>query len=120
MANLGQKRSFKTVSHKHLFTTNVNKIMLFGSKMSQTKHKTLKARYFLRFSLRNWGLNLEHVFFKINTEYRILLCKSYAIIPKFLKVIRTILIVSKSLFTVVSDEVLNLTLRLQDIKKTKD
>ena len=33
---------------------------------------------------------------------------------------RTISIVSKSLFKVVSDEVLNLTLRLQDIKKTKD
>lgn len=39
VADMDQKRSFNTVSHKHLLTINITKYILFGSSMGQTKHK---------------------------------------------------------------------------------
>ena len=56
--------------------------------MSQTKHKGLRTRDFFRFSAKNCGLHLEHIFlFKIITSNRTLLCTSNIQILKFLKVI---------------------------------
>ena len=49
---MGQKRSFKTVSQKQLLTLNVIESMFFGSKMSQTEHKPLGIRDFLRLSAK--------------------------------------------------------------------
>ena len=39
--------------------------MIFGTKIFQIKYKPLKIQDFLRFSTRNLGLHLEHIF-KIN------------------------------------------------------
>ena len=36
--------------------------MFLGPKMGQTKHKPLGTRDFRRFSARNCGLHLEHIF----------------------------------------------------------
>ena len=44
--------------------------------MGQTKHKPLRTRDFLRFSVRNCSLHLEHIFFRITIRDRTLLRKS--------------------------------------------
>ena len=52
--------------------------------MGQTKQ--LRMRDFLRFSMRNCGLHLEHIFFfKIITRNRTLLCTSNMQILKSLR-----------------------------------
>ena len=62
MADMDQKRSsFKTVSRNHLLMIIVNKIIFFGSKIGQTKHKPLRTRDFLRFFPRNCGLQFDHL-----------------------------------------------------------
>ena len=57
--------------------------------MGQTKNKPLRMRDFLRFCTRTSGQYLDHIFLKINTGNRILLCKSNTQILKFLKVKNT-------------------------------
>ena len=89
MADIGQKRSFKTISHKHLLTININKSAFFGFKMGQTKHKSLRARDFLRFSLRKCGRHLEQINFEYRYKEYNTSFKSNTQILKFLKVINT-------------------------------
>ena len=59
-----RRSSFKTVNHKDLLTINNNESVFFVSEMGQSKHKPLRMRDFVRFFVRNCGLNLEHIFFK--------------------------------------------------------
>ena len=60
MADMGQKRSFKSVGHKNLLTISVNKSILLGSKIGQIKYKSVGMRDFLRFFARNCSLDLEY------------------------------------------------------------
>ena len=52
----------KPSSNNHMLTISVNKSIFLGSKISQTKHKPLRKRDFLRFSAKNCGLHLERFF----------------------------------------------------------
>ena len=86
-----KKRSFQTVSHNHLLTISINKDMSFGSHMGPTKHKPLRTRESLRFSARNCGLHLGHIFFEKNiqrTEYSF--AKQILNVAKFHAVINTL------------------------------
>ena len=58
-----KRRYFETVSHKDLLTINNNESVFFGSKMGQTKLKSLRAKGFLTFFAKNCGLHLEHILF---------------------------------------------------------
>ena len=51
-------------------------VVFLGSKMGQTKYKPIRTKYFLKFFLSNYNLNLEHIFLKMNTMNRMLPCKS--------------------------------------------
>ena len=64
--------------------------MIFGTKIFQIKCKPLKIQDFLRFSARNLGLHLEHIF-KINKykEQNITLLQKTQIL-KLLEVIETV------------------------------
>ena len=89
--------SVNTVSHNHLLKIYVDKSMFYGSILGQTKHKPLRTKDFLRFSVRNCDLHLEHIFFfKIITRKKTLLCTSIIQTLKFLKVINTMKIVSEN------------------------
>ena len=73
--------------------------MSFGSHMGPTKHKPLRTRESLRFSARNCGLHLGHIFFEKNiqrTEYSF--AKQILNVAKFHAVINTLQIVFKNLF----------------------
>ena len=58
---MSQKMSFKSVTHKHLLTMKINKIMYFEFKMVQTN---IDNSDFLRFSVWKWDLHLEHINFE--------------------------------------------------------
>ena len=56
--------------------------------MGQTKHKSLRTRYFLRLSARYRGLHLEHTFFQNNyKEQNIILYIKYSNTKVSIKVI---------------------------------
>ena len=114
MADMGQKRSFLKLS---AMATSDNKSIFFGFKMGQTKHKPLRTRNFLRFSERNCGLHLEHFFLKIITRNRTLLSSSNIQIPKFLKVINKMRLVSKNLFRLLQTRCCNWCLKNQVLQK---
>ena len=93
--------------------------MIFGTKIFQIKCKPLKIQDFLRFSARNLGLHLEHIF-KINKykEQNITLLKKTQIL-KLLEVIETVQIVPKNLLGCMGWGIKVLMLRPQGIKKMK-